>query len=121
MGEARREPRYRASLRGRRSAPGRQGAGARERLPGSAHRADEGTRRLPRRARCLAIDCAPQYRIACPDRSLMPLYRYTALWPEVFADLEIGPRARVIPSDGRALSSVGSTVILLPGDEIELT
>jgi hypothetical protein len=51
----------------------------------------------------------------------MPRYRYTALWPEVFADLEIGPNARVIPSDGRALPSLGSTVILLPGDEIELT
>ena len=50
----------------------------------------------------------------------MPRYRYTSPWPEVFPDLEIGPHARVIPSDGRALSSFGSTVILLPGDEIEL-
>ena len=51
----------------------------------------------------------------------MPRYRYISPWPEVFSDLEIGRNARVIPSDGRPLPALGSTVILLPGDEIEIT
>ena len=49
----------------------------------------------------------------------MPRYRYTSPWPAVFSDLEIGRTTRVIPSDGRPAPVPGSTVILLPGDEIE--
>jgi hypothetical protein len=49
----------------------------------------------------------------------MPHYRYTSPWPEVFSDLEVGTNAWVTPSDGRPLPALGSTVILLPGDEIE--
>ncbi|WP_448624520.1 hypothetical protein [Geodermatophilus sp. URMC 64] len=50
----------------------------------------------------------------------MPRYRHISPWPEVFSDLEVGRDARVLPTDGRALPPAGSTVILVPGDEIEL-
>ena len=52
--------------------------------------------------------------------AVVPRYRYISPWPEVFFDLEVGPDARVLPADGRPLPPTGSTVILLPGDEIEL-
>lgn len=49
----------------------------------------------------------------------MPRYRYTSTWPEVFSDLEVGVNATVFPGDGRDAAVDGSTVVLLPGDEIE--
>ena len=61
-------------------------------------------------------------RLSCPSSNgaVVPRYRYISPWPEVFGDLEVGPDVRVLPADGRALPRPGSTVILLPGDEIEL-
>ncbi|NEK56812.1 hypothetical protein GCU56_02860 [Geodermatophilus sabuli] len=72
-------------------------------------------------------DAALSQRLQPPAQSAepigvrMPRYRYTSPWPEVFTDLEVGRDARVIPRDGRALPALGSTVILLPGDEIDLS
>ncbi|WP_448638456.1 hypothetical protein [Geodermatophilus sp. URMC 63] len=61
-------------------------------------------------------------RLSCPSSlgAVVPRYRYISPWPAVFGDLEVGRNARVLPVDGRALPPTGSTVILLPGDEIEL-
>ncbi len=61
-------------------------------------------------------------RLSCPSSigAVVPRYRYISPWPEVFGDLEVGRDARVLPADGRPLPRTGSTVILLPGDEIEL-
>jgi hypothetical protein len=61
-------------------------------------------------------------RLSCPSSigAVLPRYRYISPWPAVFAELEVGRDARVLPADGRALPRTGSTVILLPGDEIEL-
>lgn len=49
----------------------------------------------------------------------MPRYRYLSEWPEVFADLENGVNATVF-RDGADPEPDGSTVLLVPGDEIEI-
>lgn len=46
----------------------------------------------------------------------MPRYRFTSPWPEVFSDLQQGVNA-TLTRDGQAPPD-GSTLLLLPGDEV---
>lgn len=52
----------------------------------------------------------------------MPRYRYTDVWPHIFSGLSHGPDTVVTRHDPAAAADVpGSTVVLLPGDEITTT